>query len=76
MADLITIKSGSFNGRSTMPRLSVDELGYQKDEQALYIGTESGNIRLCGVEDAAKINSLNATIDSLSARLEALENQS
>ena len=79
MADLITIKSGSFGSRSTMPKLSVDELGYQNDEKALYIGTESGNVRLCGIEDVAKINELNATIQSLStaiddinARLDAL----
>ena len=70
MADLITIKSGSFNGRSTMPRLSVDEIGYQKDEQALYIGTESGNVRLCGADD---VKELNTKLDEIITRLEALE---
>lgn len=70
MADLITIKSGALGDRNTMPKLSVDELGYRTDEKALYIGTESGNERLCGVND---IKELNNRIEEIITRLEALE---
>lgn len=54
MADLIQIKGG--NGDP--PPLQNRELGFSKDEKALYIGTNnttSGNIRLCGAEDIEKI---------------------
>ena len=70
MADLITIKSGAMGDRSSMPKLAVDELGYRRDEKALYIGTESGNVRLCGADD---IKELNTKLDEIITRLEALE---
>ena len=70
MADLITIKSGAMGDRNTMPKLAVDELGYRTDEKALYIGTESGNVRLCGVND---VSDLNNRMDDIITRLEALE---
>lgn len=83
MADLITIKGG--NG--SVPTLQDRELAYSKTEKALYIGTTSGNIRLCGVADAenistlltrleglqAEIGTFNATLDTINARLDALE---
>ena len=47
MDDLIKIKGGS--GKT--PTLQDKELGYNRDEKALYIGTPSGNERLCGAGD-------------------------
>ena len=80
MADTITIKSGALGGRVSMPKLGDDELGYHTDEKALYIGTESGNERLCGANDVselnAKIEALGKRIDDITARLDALENPS
>jgi hypothetical protein len=76
MADSITIKSGALGDRDTMPRLSVDELGFRTDEKALYIGTKDGNVRLCGVEDAVKLAEISAKIDEILIRLGALETPS
>ncbi len=66
MADLILIKGG--NG--TVPHLEEREPAYSKDEKALYIGTESGNVRLCGKDDATRLNALDKTISELNARIE------
>lgn len=79
MADLITIKGGS----GAVPVLQDRELGYRKDEKALYIGTPNGNERLFGANDVASINAklteinnkiteINGAIDSINARLNAL----
>lgn len=77
MADLITIKSGALGDRQAMPKLNTDELGYCTDEEALYIGTESENKRLCGVKDKAdiiaQIDALSNCIEEITARLVALE---
>lgn len=70
MADTIKIKSGALGDRTVMPKLVENELGYQTNEKALYIGTSSGNVRLCGADD---ISDLNKRIDDIIARLEALE---
>ena len=43
MAGSIRLRAGS---RASMPRLSDREPAYVRDEQALYIGTPSGNLRL------------------------------
>ena len=83
MADLIKIKGG--NG--SVPTLQDREIAYSKTEKALYIGTTSGNIRLCGVTDAenistlltsleglqAEIGTINATLETINARLDALK---
>lgn len=65
MADLIKIKAGSGN----VPTLQDRELAYRKDEQALYIGTGEGNVRLCGGGDLAdintKINNINTQISEI-----------
>lgn len=47
MEDLIKIKGGSGN----TPALQDRELGYNRSEKALYIGTPAGNVRLCGAGD-------------------------
>ena len=61
MADLIKIKGG----RGTTPTLQDRELAYNKDEQALYIGTENGNVKLCGAELFAKIEEIIARLDEI-----------
>ena len=47
MADLITIKGGEGN----TPSLQDKELGYNRTEKALYIGTPNGNQKLCVGDD-------------------------
>ena len=78
MNDKIHIKTGALGNRTEMPALSYDEekgseLGYRTDEEALYIGTEKGNKRLCGANDVRNINTrldeLNATIASISGQI-------
>ena len=66
MADLIKIKGGSGN----IPTLQDKELAYKKDDKELYIGTPSGNVRLCGADDISELRQL---IEGITARLEALE---
>ena len=78
MADLVRIKTGALGSRAEMPKLQYDsekgsELGFRTDEEALYIGTQNGNVRLCGSKDMAEINS---AIQNIIARLEALETPS
>lgn len=52
------------------------ELGYQVDEDALYIGRNAQNLRLCGVRDINNINTqieeLRGLISDLTARLDEL----
>ena len=69
MADLIKIKGG----KGETPKLTNRELGYNEDEKALYIGTENGNVRLCGADD---ISGIQALITDINTRLEALEKPS
>lgn len=73
MADSIMIKSGALGEREEMPELKVNELGYRTDEDALYIGTKGGNVRLCGKDDIERINAL---MDGIITRLESLEQPS
>ena len=65
MADSIKIKGGS----GSVPTLQDREIAYSKDEKALYIGTENGNVRLCGADD---ISQLTALINDIIARLDAI----
>ena len=85
MAGKFKVRSGALGSRKEMPKLDIDELGYRTDEKALYIGTESGNERLCGVGDAgnidigainAEISQIKNDITSIIARLDALEKPS
>lgn len=68
MADVIKIKSGE----GVPPRLQGQELGYSKDKKVLYIGTENGNVRLCGADD---IEELRQVINDINARLTSLQNE-
>lgn len=70
MPDLIMIKSGAMGDKDTMPKLNKNELGYCTDKKELYIGTDSGNVRLCGADDMSRITQL---INDITARLGALE---
>ena len=65
MADLIQIKGG--NG--TVPTLQDRELAIKKDTGELYIGSSSGNVRLCGAGDIARLEQL---IEEIKTRLDAL----
>ena len=76
MADLVRIKCGELGDREEMPTLQYDaekgcELGYRTDESALYIGTNNGNKRLCGVNDVAELNN---KINSINTEIRAIEN--
>jgi hypothetical protein len=76
MARKIIIKHGALNGRGKMPLLDSMELGYQVDEDALYIGRNAQNHRLCGKNDVNNINTqieeLRGLISDLTARLDEL----
>ena len=78
MADLIRIKGGNGN----VPDLQDRELAIKKNgtESELYCGIGGKNVRLCGAGDAVRIEALYTEIDSLkgiintiTARLDALE---
>lgn len=64
MADLILIKGGT----GGVPKLQDREIAYSKTEKALYIGTESGNVKLC-------VAGLDSEIADIKARLDALESK-
>ena len=68
MADLIKIKGGS----GAVPVLQERELGYSIETGELYIGTSSGNKRLCGVSDVERIKTLEDKIEEITARFDAL----
>jgi hypothetical protein len=76
MADSIRLKGGVGN----VPTLLDREPAYHKEEEALYIGTENGNVRLCGAKDVetlnAAIGSLRTLIEDITARLGKLEKPS
>lgn len=58
MDDTIKIKGGS----GETPELQDRELGFNKNEMVLYIGTPDGNVRLCGAGD---IDVIKGYIDNL-----------
>ena len=67
MDDLILIKGGTSGSK-----LKEREVAYHTAEKALYIGAESGNIRLCGADDVSKIDGkLTAEPVEFQASLEA-----
>lgn len=41
-----------------MPLLADREVAYVRDEQALYIGTAEGNLRLCAAGDTRRLSAL------------------
>lgn len=64
MNDKILIKSGALGEKQTMSNLTKNELGYVTDKEELYIGSGTGNIRLCGKEDALKIAMLEGNLQA------------
>ena len=54
MADTIKIKGG--NG--SVPALQDREIAYSKDEKALYIGTENGNVKVGDANWEARIKAI------------------
>lgn len=51
MNDTIKIKGGI----GETPELQDRELGYNREEKALYIGTPDGNVKLCSADDIAEL---------------------
>lgn len=52
MADNISIRGGNKKG---MPTLRDRELAFVRDEEALYIGSLDGNLKLCSADTEEKI---------------------
>lgn len=67
MADSLQIRGGR---KEKMPNLMIRELVYCTDEQALYIGTAEGNVKLCSAVLERIVATHNANIVSLTQRLE------
>lgn len=72
MADSLQIRAGT---KAKMPTLAVRELVYCTDEQALYIGTATGNIKLCAAALEGIVNAHSNSINSLSDEISAIKNQ-
>lgn len=69
--DSVQIFGGNKAG---MPALRDRELGYCKDEKALYIGTANGNVRLCGADDSGRIDALETTTGTHTTQISSLQN--
>ena len=48
-----------------MPTLPENELGYQTEEKALYIGTSNDNVRLCGAGDPEVVKKCAKEVENL-----------
>ena len=59
MADKIQIRAGNKSG---MPTLTDRELAYVRNEKALYVGTPTGNQKLCSGETEGKVSALEQTV--------------
>lgn len=70
MADSLQIRGGN---KATMPVLQIREIAYCKDEKALYIGTSSGNVKLCDADDPDRIAALETTTATQTAQIGTLE---
>lgn len=59
MADTILLKGGK---KANMPTLRDREIVVATDEEAVYIGINGKNVRVCGADDKAQLdNKLTAT---------------
>lgn len=52
MADNIYLRAGK---KASMPELASREIAYVTDEEALYVGTPDGNVKVNGKELAKKL---------------------
>ena len=59
MADTILLRAGN---KAHMPTLINREIGYCKDEKALYIGTPTGNVKLGGITEAERTAIINEAV--------------
>lgn len=64
MADTILIKAGN---KANMPTLVQREIAYVNDEEALYIGTPDGNVKVLG-NDIAKLTKEKLTASKAAAQ--------
>ena len=71
MADTIQIRAGN---KANMPKLADRELGYVRDEKALYIGTAGGNVKLCDADLEGTVNKLGDTVSTLNGTVTELGN--
>lgn len=72
MKDPVQIRAGKLNGRKEMPKLAVNEIAYQTEEKALYIGTPQGNVKLGGITDEEKQEIINEAVAKALAEFEKL----
>ena len=59
MADTILLRAGN---KAHMPTLINREIGYCKDEKALYIGTPTGNVKLGGITEEERTAIINEAV--------------
>jgi hypothetical protein len=72
MNDTIKIRSGVLEGRQQMPTLNENELGFQIDEEALYIGAKNKNVKVGDSNWETRIAQLESLVTNIITRLEAL----
>ncbi len=62
MADNIYLRAGAKAG---MPTLASREIAYVTDEEALYVGTASGNKKVCAASTEGRVTTLEGRATSL-----------
>lgn len=67
MADSVQIRRGR---KETMPELADGEQGYCRDEKALYIGSEDGNVMLCKAQTLEDVEALQKASEDQGKALE------
>ena len=74
MADTIQIRAGA---KANMPQLAVREIAYVTDEDggALYIGTATGNKKLCTVGTIQTITNMSNHLNEMETTLEGKLNE-
>lgn len=62
MADTIKLMAGNRDGMPTLPDRTP---AFVRDEKALYIGTESGNLKLCDADTIQDVQTLKDSITTV-----------
>lgn len=70
MADQIRLRAGERQG---MPLLADREPAYVRDEQALYVGSPAGNVKLCAAGTESQVQALEEAAAAQNVRLSELE---